>query len=261
MAELTGPAWLYAGRVAHVRHTPFRHRFDYRVWMMAVDLDRVDEVARGSWLFSHNRAGLIGLADRDHGARDGTALRPYVETALARAGLGLAAKIVFVFMPRLLGYAFNPIGLYFCYDTDGRLFAVLHQVKNTFGGQIGYIMPVIGAGPIRQTAPKRMHVSPFFDCQGGYQFALTPPGETLTVAIDYGTAEQRRLTATLTLRARPFSARSLLRLLIEMPFTPMKVMTAIHWQALKLYLRGAVFHPTPAAGHDSVIIGDGAQTK
>ncbi len=257
MADLNPAAWLYAGRVAHVRHTPFKHRFDYRVWMMAVDLDRVDEVAGASRLFSHNRAGLISLVDRDHGDRDGTRLRGYVEAALARAGFGPAARIVFVFMPRLLGYAFNPIGFYFCFDANNRLFAVLHQVKNTFGGQIGYIMPVIGDGPIRQSAPKRMHVSPFFDMQGGYRFALTPPGEALNVTIDYGTAEQPRMTAALALRARPWSAGSLLRLLAEMPFAPMKVMTAILWQALKLYLAGAVFHRVPAACHEPVIAGDG----
>ena len=253
-------AWLYAGRVVHVRHTPFRHSFDYRVWMMAVDLDRVDEVAAGSRLFSHNRTGLISLVDRDHGNRDGTPLRRYVEAALARADLPPAARIVFVFMPRLLGYAFNPIGFYFCFDTGGRLFAVLHQVKNTFGGQIGYIMPVSGDRPILQTAPKRMHVSPFFDCQGGYRFALTPPGESLNVTIHYGMEEQPRMTAALALRARPFSSRSLLRLLAQMPFAPMKVMIAIHWQALKLFLAGAVFHRAPAADHDQVIVGDGERT-
>ena len=260
MADVAPAAWLYAGRVAHVRHTPFRHKFDYRVWMMAVDLDRIDQVANASRLFSHNRAGLISLVDRDHANRDGTPLRHYVAAALVQADLPPAARVVFVFMPRLLGYAFNPIGFYFCYDSSDRLFAVLHQVKNTFGGQIGYVMPVTGDRPIRQTAPKRMHVSPFFDCQGGYRFALTPPGETLNVTIDYGTAEQPRLTAALSLRARPFSARSLLRLLAEIPLAPMKVMTAIHWQALKLYLAGAVYHRAPAADHDPVVAGDGERT-
>ncbi len=251
------PAWLYAGRVAHLRHAPFRHRFDYRVWMMALDLDRAAEVDGGDWFFGHNRAALVSLRDRDHGRRDGTPLRAYVAAALRQAGLGAAARIVFVFTPRLFGYSFNPIGWYFCYDAAGRLLAVLHQVKNTFGNQIGYVMPVAGDGLIRQAAPKRMHVSPFFDMAGGYRFALTAPAEQLIVSIQYGTPEEKRLTATIMLKARPFSARSLFRLAVEMPFAPMKVMPAILWQALKIRLRGARFHRMPEPDHPEVIVGDG----
>lgn len=208
-------------------------------------------------MFGHNRLALVALRDRDHGRRDGTALRGYVAAALRQAGLAEAARIVFVFTPRLFGYSFNPIGWYFCYNAAGRLFAVLHQVKNTFGNQIGYIMPVAGDGPIRQGAPKRMHVSPFFDLAGGYRFALTPPANVLTVSIQYGTPEEKRLTATIMLKARPFSARSLLRLAVEMPFAPMKVMPAILWEALKIKLRGARFHRMPEPNHPDVIVGDG----
>ena len=251
---MTEAAWLYAGRVAHLRHTPFRHRFDYRIWMMALDLDRTREIA-GCW-FGHNRFGLLSLYDRDHGARDGTALRGYVTAALAQAGLPAPARIVFVFIPRLLGYAFNPIGFYFCHDGAGRLFAVLHQVKNTFGGQIGYVMPVTGDRPIRQAAPKRMHVSPFFDMAGGYRFWLTPPVETLAVSIQYATLTEKRLTATMILRKRPWTRLSLSRLLLEMPLAPVKVMTAILWQALRLRLAGARYHPAPQRGHEAVVAGE-----
>jgi DUF1365 family protein len=250
-------ASLYAGRIAHIRHTPFRHRFDYRMYMLAVDLDEIDDVAQHSKLFSHNRRGLISLHDKDHGFRDGRPLRAYVESALAAQGLAqFASRIIFVTMPRFLGYAFNPISFYFCQNEAGTLGAVLHQVKNTFGDQIGYLMPVRGDGPIRQTAPKRMHVSPFFDMQGGYRFALTPPREKLTVSIQYGAAGQPRMTATMILRQRPFTDASVLRLLAEMPLAPMKVMTAIHWQALKLFLRGAKFHNVPAQSHEAVTVGE-----
>jgi DUF1365 family protein len=251
-------ATLFAGRVAHIRHTPFRHRFDYRIWMMCADLDRLDEIAARSKFFAHNKTGLISINDKDHGFRDGRSLRVFVESALASHGLSqFGRKILFVTSPRLLGYAFNPISFYFCHDESGRLGAVLHQVKNTFGDQIGYLMPVQGEGIIRQSAPKRMHVSPFFDMQGGYRFALTAPGENLTVSIQYGAADQKRMTATMILKARPFTDASILRLLAEMPLAPMKVITAIHWQALKLYLRGAKFHGVPAQKHEPVIAGEG----
>jgi DUF1365 family protein len=255
---LNGAATLYAGRIAHIRHTPFRHRFDYRMYMLAVDLDRLDEAAAGSRLFAHNQRGLMSLHDKDHGFRDGRPLRAFAQAALAGQGLAsFGAKIIFVTMPRLLGYAFNPISFYFCHDEAGRLGAVLHQVKNTFGDQIGYLMPVHGEGIIRQSAPKRMHVSPFFDMQGGYRFALTPPGDKLTVSIQYGAGGAKRMTATMILQARAFTDASILRLLAEMPLAPMKVMTAIHWQALKLFLKGAKFHGVPEQQHEAVIIGEG----
>ncbi len=251
------PATFYAGRVGHIRHTPFRYKFDYRIYMLAVDLDRLGEVAAKSKLFSHNRAGLISLHDKDHGFRDGRSLRAYADTALARQGLEqFGHQIQFITMPRLLGYAFNPISFYFCRDATGQLGAVLHQVKNTFGDQVGYLMPVSGEGIIRQRAPKTMHVSPFFDMQGGYRFALTAPAEKLTVSIQYGAAAQKRMTATMVLVARPFTDASILRLLTEMPLAPLKVMTAIHWQALKLFLRGAKFHNVPEQRHEAVIAGE-----
>jgi DUF1365 family protein len=253
---MAGLATLYAGRVSHIRHTPFRHKFDYRIWMAAVDVDHL-EAMRPGWVFAHNRAALLSIVDRDHGFRDGRSLRDYAEAALAAERLeGYGARIVFVTMPRFLGYAFNPISFYYCYDAAGKLGAVLHQVKNTFGDQVGYVMPVHEAGMIRQAAPKRMHVSPFFDMRGGYRFALTAPAEKLTVSIQYGTKEEKRMTATMSLTARPWSNGSLLRLALEMPFMPVKVILAIHWQALKLFARGARFHSAPKQAHAAIIAGD-----
>jgi len=250
-------ATLYAGRVAHIRHAPFRRRFDYRIWMMRADVDSLDEIGAKSFFFSHNKAGLISIQDKDHGFRDGRPLRAFVEAALARQNLQeYGRRIDFVTTPRLLGYAFNPISFFLCHDANGRLGAVLHQVKNTFGDQIGYLMPVTGSGPIRQSAPKRMHVSPFFDMQGGYRFALTPPDKNFTVSIQYGAAGQKRMTATMVLHARPFGNAAILRLLTEMPLAPMKVIAAIHWQALKLYLRGAAFHGVPDQKHETIIAGE-----
>ncbi len=224
---------------------------------MSVDLDKIDDVAKQSRFFSHNKPGLISIQDKDHGFRDGRPLRAFVEDALASQSFSeFGAKIIFVTIPRLLGYAFNPISFYYCYNAQGRLGAVLHQVKNTFGGQIGYLLPVHGEGLIRQAARKRMYVSPFFDMQGGYRFALTRPAEKLSVSIQYGDAVQKRMTATMVLNARPFTDASILRLTAEMPLAPMKVMMSIHWQALKLFLRGAKFHKVPQINHETVIAGE-----
>ena len=243
-------ALLHSGVVTHVRHAPFQHRFAYRMWMLSVNIDRVDSIR--SRIFRHNRRGLVSLQDRDHGARDGTPLRPWVEAQLASSGLEqFGHSIHFMAMPRVFGFGFNPIAFFFCYDATGTLGAVVHQVKNTFGDQTAYTLPVLQDGAtIQQTTGKRMHVSPFFDMRGGYRFSFTAPDlqagtKDFTLAIRYGTEEAARLTAAMTLKPRPFTDRNLLHLLVTLPFAPLKVVAAIHWQALRLWLRGAVFHSRP----------------
>lgn len=258
-ASAAPAALIFSGRVMHARHVAPRHHFAYRIWMLAIDLDRIDEVAAGWRGFAHNRFAALALHDRDHGPRDGSALRDWVAGRLAEAGLArFAARIHFVVVPRLLGYAFNPIACYFCHDAQGRLGAILHQVKNTFGHQHTYLLPVEPVAPnngaelLHHDAAKRLHVSPFFDRAGGYHFACRAPDFSrsdgaLTLSIGYGTAVERRMTAVLRLRARPLTPAGVLRVLAGMPLAPLKIIAAIHWQALRLWLRGARYHPVPAA--------------
>ena len=234
----------------HVRHTPFRHRFAYRLWMLSVDLDRVNTLQ--SRLFGYNRAAPVSLHDRDHGPRDGSALRPWIEVQLRQAGLDSCSHAIHLMaMPRVFGFGFNPIAFFFCYDAAGRLGAVIHQVKNTFGDQIAYTLPVAGDLPtIRQATGKRLHVSPFFDLKGGYRFSFSAPDlqdgrQPFTLVIHYGAEGTARLTASMKLVPQPFTDRGLWHLMVALPLVPLKVVAAIHWQALRLWLRGAVFHPRP----------------
>lgn len=251
-------AGIYAGVLRHVRHVKPRRQFAYRLWMLDIDLDEIDGFAAASRVFRHNRIGLVALHDRDHGPRDGSALRPWVEAALDEAGLSaFAARIRLITIPRILGYAFNPISFYVCYDREGRLGAVLHQVKNTFGDQIGYLIPAGAGSPIRQRADKRMHVSPLFDMQGGYAFTLTPPGRRFAVRIVHG-APAPRLTAAMALVRQPATDAALLRAVLRMPLLPLKIVAAIHWQALLTLLRGATFHREPKDGHQPIVRGDPA---
>lgn len=257
-------AMLHVGVVNHIRHVAPLRRFAYRFWMLSVDLDHIDAVARGSRLFRHNRRGFVSLHDVDHGPRDGTTLRPWVVAQLHAAGLSaFAARIHFMVIPRVLGLAFNPIAFFFCHDANGQLGAVLHQVKNTFGHQHGYLMPVSPGARARQSAAKRLHVSPFFDTDGSYRFAFTAPdfsraGGEFALRIGYGTATQRRMTANMRLRAIPFSDAALLRLLAAMPLMPVRVLSAIYWQAMLLWLGGARFHRTPPAPSVPVSLGKAA---
>jgi DUF1365 family protein len=235
---------LHAGTTSHVRHTPFVHKFSYRMWMLSVDLDDIAE----SRLFRRNRPGVVSLHDADHGPRDGSPLRPWVEAHLARLRLeAFAARIRFMVIPRVLGYAFNPIALFTCHDAAGTLGAVIHQVKNTFGDQTAYVLPVVTeSATIRQATAKRMHVSPFFDLQGGYRFAFNDPSaDDFRLTIRYGAEETPRMTAAMHLTARPMTDGALARLLLAMPLMPAKVFAAIHWEALRLKLKGAHYHPLP----------------
>lgn len=242
-------AMLHTGWVSHVRHTPFVHRFRYRLWMLSIDVDASNQTR----LFGRNRRAVVSLHDRDHGPRDGSPLRPWVEAKLQEAGLGAFGHAIrFMAIPRVLGFAFNPIAFFACHDAEGRLGAVIHQVKNTFGDQTEYVLPVEPGAVIHQSAVKRMHVSPFFDMQGGYRFAFSDPGGAdFSMTIRYGAAEAPRMTAAMALRAAKLTDSALARLLLAMPLMPLGVFTAIHWQALKLALRGARFHPIPAVASPS----------
>jgi DUF1365 family protein len=256
-APLIEPPQIYAGKISHVRIEKFIHRFIYRLWMLAVDLDDLDQFAARSRLFRHNRAGLISLQDRDHGPRDGSTLRPWAEAILLAHGQEIyAARIRFMVIPRILGYAFNPLAFYFCYAADGTLGVVLHQVKNTFGDQVTYVIPVVpGSGTVRQMVAKSMHVSPFFDMNGQYDFTFSRPGPQFRLGIRYK-ASAPRLNVVMALRAIPATDNALAAQFLRMPFMAFKVIAAIHWHALRLFLRGAIFHREPSIVHPPVIPGE-----
>ncbi len=253
-----GAAWrdrVYLGRVAHTRLTPFKHALDYRIFSMLVDIDAIPELARTSKLFRHNRFGLFSFHDADHGARDVSPLRPWVEAALRKAGIVLATPTIHALcIPRILGYVFNPLTIYYCRDAQGALRAIVYEVKNTFGEQHGYVLeaPAERANDrpgalIRQGVAKRFHVSPFMDVAGGYRFTVATPGEKLAVSIRYQDDDGRDLLiATHTGRGAPFGDKALLRALARHPGMAAKVMLGIHWEALKLWIKGAKFHRKPA---------------
>ncbi|WP_341705319.1 DUF1365 domain-containing protein [Ferrovibrio sp.] len=240
-------AGLYWCRVTHQRLLPFRHAFSYRVFSLLVDLDALPDAARRPRLLRHNRFGLLSIHDRDHGPRDGTPLRPWVEAALRQQGLGDAGHRILLFcFPRLFGYVFNPLSVYYCYDAGGRLGAVLYEVKNTFGDQHGYLVAVPrqanGRCLLAQHAAKRFLVSPFLPLQGAYDFRILPPGETIGIVIrQTGPGGALQMVASQTGRRAPLTDHSLLKAVIRHPLMTVKVIAAIHWQALQLWRKGAAF--------------------
>jgi DUF1365 family protein len=236
---------LFPGVVMHHRLRPFRHRFVYRVFSVLLDLDRLDALDRRLRLFSVERGNLFSFRNKDHGPRDGGALRPWVEACLAELGLDLdGGPIRLLCFPRVLGYVFNPLSVYFCYDPANTLRAIVYEVKNTFGGQRAYTLPVDerrSDGQIRQACGKDFYVSPFIDLEAGYRFKVIPPADRLSVVIHEEIEAGTQLVATLTGRRVPLTDRQLLLAALRVPFMTQKVIAGIHWEALKLWLKGAGF--------------------
>lgn len=241
---------LYVGAVGHTRLRPFRHAFRYRLFTLLLDLDELPRLAARSRLLRFNRRGLLSFRERDHGPRDGRPLRPWIEAELARAGIDLEGGAVrLLCLPRILGYVFNPLTVWFCHHRDGRLMAVLHEVHNTFGEAHGYLLPLREpAGPgaaFSLACDKTFHVSPFLGMAARYRFRMAVPGERLAVAIRQEGPEGLQLLATLTGRRRPLTDGTLARQLLRFPLLTLKVIAAIHWQALRLWFKGARYHRRP----------------
>jgi hypothetical protein len=236
-------AAIYFGKVMHRRLRPFGHRFVYRVFSVYLDIDRLAEIAAGSRLFAHNCFNLFSFHDRDHGRRDGSALRPWIDGQLKRGGLDIAGgRVMLLCFPRLFGYVFNPLSVFFCYAASGQLVAILYEVKNTFGEQHCYLI----AAPRRNTSTswldqeidKRFYVSPFIDMQATYRFRLREPGAKLSLTIREFGSDGELLIATQHGIRRPFSDAVLLKAFVLYPLMTLKVIAAIHWQALQLWRKG-----------------------
>jgi DUF1365 family protein len=248
MSAARPAARIYVGHVMHMRLIPRRHRFRYRVFSLLIDLDAMPALLARSRVLRHNRWGILAIHDRDHGARDGSPLRPWVDAALAGAGMPPAARVEMLSFPRMWGYAFNPLTVYYCYGAAGGLAALVYEVKNTFGEQIAYVQP---AGPgrggmFRQRQEKAMYVSPFIAMEQTYRFDVRVPEARLSLRIRQAGAEGETLISAQTGKARAFSDRALLGVLAGHPLMSFKVIAAIHWQALRLVLKGV--RPAPASG-------------
>ena len=251
---------LYPGEVMHARMKPFSHRFTYRVFSLLIDLDRLAEAGRKSPLFAVNRPGLVSFHEADHAEIEGEGLRAMADRLLAQAGLNApAARILLLAYPRMLGYVFNPLSVFFAYDADGRLLAAIYRVRNTFGERHSYVARVeegqLSEAGLRQERTKIFHVSPFIPLGARYHFRILPPGKAIRLRIHETEAGEPLLAATFVGEGKPFTTVSLLAALGRTPLMTWKVVYAIHWQDLKIWLKGATFHtspppPEPVSFHD-----------
>jgi DUF1365 family protein len=237
-------AALYFGDVMHARLKPIGHRFSYRVMSLLIDLDRLDAADRQSRLFGVNRAALYGFNEADHGERDGSALRLYAQRCAAERAIDLTGgRVVLLCYPRLLGYSFNPLSAYFCYRADGKLALMIYEVRNTFGDIHAYVLPVkpgesSDAG-IRQAQEKLFYVSPFIGMAMRYHFRVSPPGDSVKLRILETDRDGPLLAATFNGSRRALTTVALLRSFVSLPLMTLKIVAAIHWEALRLWLKGA----------------------
>jgi DUF1365 family protein len=243
-------ASLYFGEVMHARLKPVMHRFRYRVMSLLIDLDRLGEADRQSALFGVNRAALYSFREADHGPRDGTSLKAYAGRCASVHGIDLdGGRIALLCYPRLLGYGFNPLSVYFCYRATGELALVIYEVRNTLGEMHPYVLPVrsgeLSEAGLRQQQEKSFHVSPFVEMATRYHFRILPPADQVRLRILETDRDGPLLAATFSGRRRALTSRALLRALFGLPLLSFKVMAAIHWEAMRLWLKGVL--PVPRA--------------
>ena len=239
---------LYAGTVTHRRVRPRPHRLRYRVFWMLLDLDEIDRLPASLRLFSHNRFNALSFFDADHGDGSGRPLRDQVEGHLRAAGLATDGGAIRLFcMPRIFGYGFNPLSVYFCYQRDGSLAAILYEVHNTFRERHAYLIPVDReAGTvIDQRCRKRFYVSPFMDMDMNYRFRVALPDQRIAVAIRAADQDGLLLAAALSGDRVAMTDATLARLLATHPLLTLKVIGAIHWHALRMVLKGFRLRPRP----------------
>lgn len=246
---------IYVGKVTHRRKAPFGHDLNYRTYSLLVDLDELHRLDASKRWFSHNRWNLFSMHDRDLGPRDGAGLRPWINDQLHRAGIDIAGgRVELLLYPRILGYQFNPLTVWFCRDAEDTLRAVLYEIHNTFGHSHSHLVPIEDSTPHRHGFDKQFHVSPFFDKEGTYSFTLRPPGDRFSVSIDYSTHDEDLLTATMVGARRPFTDPNLARVFFTHPLLTLKVITSIHWNALRILVKGGRYRPVPEPPEQAVQI-------
>ncbi len=251
---------IYTGQVSHRRFAPTQHALRYRVYSLLLDIDELDRLDAQLRWFSVDRFNLLSFRRRDHGPRDGSALRPWAQRLLGAAGVQIGGgRIQLLVYPRILGYGFDPLTVWYCHDESGRLAGIIHEVRNTFGEYHCYVAPV---GPtedtlVTHTAEKSFHVSPFFDVAGTYDFRLRAPGRAVSVVIDYSEHDEPLLTASFSGVRAALTDRNLLSRFLSHPLVTFKVIAGIHFEALKLLGKRVGFRSKPEPPSASVTYASG----
>ena len=231
---------IYNGHVIHKRFKPKEHFFKYKVFSLLIDLSEVHEIEKKISFFSYNKFNLISFFDKDHGDRDGSSLIEWVKNNLKKTGAEIEGiKIKLLCYPRILGYVFNPLSIFFVYNSNSSLIAILYEVKNTFGEQHTYVFKTNpNEKNIQNNCEKKFHVSPFMDLSSRYYFKILDPQNKLSVVIDQRDKDGKLLYASQDGLKSELSSKNLILSYIKHPLMTFKIISAIHFEALRLWVKG-----------------------
>ena len=232
---------IYNGEVTHTRFKPVRHFLKYKTFSFFIDLDEINLLDKSIGIFSHNKFNIFSFYDKDHGDRDGGNLKDWVISNLKKFRIKEnITNIKLLCYPRILGYVFNPLSIFYCYEKD-KLVAIFYEVKNTFNEQHTYIFKIKNNDEIIQKCRKKFYVSPFMDMETFYNFKLLNPNNKLSVFIKQTDADGTILTATQTGDKKEFSYKQLAINFLKYPLMTIKIISSIHYEALLLWKKGAIY--------------------
>jgi len=234
---------IYNGTVIHKRFKPKIHYFKYKVFSLLIDLSELEYLSEKIKFFSHNKFNLVSFYEKDHGNRDGSSLVSWVKKNLKDNNINSEdVKIKLLCYPRILGYVFNPLSVFYIYNIDEKLICILYEVKNTFGEQHTYIFKVDNDQNLYQhNCSKKFHVSPFIEMNCKYFFRLLKPGEKISVIIDQYQTDEKILYASQDGQRVDFNTKELIKSYLKHPLMTFKIISAIHFEAFKLWLKGIKF--------------------
>jgi len=236
-------SYIYNGTVIHKRFKPKEHFFKYKVFSLLIDLSELELLDKKISFFSFNKFNLISFYEKDHGSRDGSSLIEWVKVNLKKNKINSEKiKIKLFCYPRIFGYVFNPLSVFFIYNSDDQLSSILYEVKNTFGEQHTYIFRVEEKNNLFQhNCEKKFHVSPFIEMNCKYFFRILKPSEKILIIIDQYDQEDKILYASQDGKRTDFTSNQLIKSYIKHPLMTFKVILAIHFEAFKLWTKGIKF--------------------
>ena len=236
-------SFIYSGNVVHKRFKPKVHYFKYKVFSLLIDLSEIESMEKNLKIFSFNKFNIISFYNKDHGARDGSSIKDWVINNLKKNNIDTNdIKIKLLCYPRIFGYVFNPLSVFYIYDKNLNLISILYEVKNTFGEQHTYIFKTgIRHNLLQHMCKKKFHVSPFIEMNCIYFFRLLKPGNKISVIIDQNDEDGKILYASQDGIKSDLTNVNLIKSYLKHPLMTFKIILAIHFEAFKLWSKGIKF--------------------
>ena len=231
---------IYNGTVIHKRFKPKVHFFKYKVFSILIDISEINLLDKTLKIFSYNKFNIVSFYDEDHGPRDGTSVKEWVIKNLKDNQIDTKdIKIKLLCYPRIFGFVFNPLSIFFIYNKKSELISILYEVKNTFNEQHTYIFKnKENKNTIKHTCKKKFHVSPFIEMNCTYFFKILKPENKLSIVINQNDDQGKLLFASQDGEKKDLNSKNLLISYLSHPLMSFKIIGAIHFEALKLWLKG-----------------------